>query len=112
MNPLLSGCSDSSVDLIDQICDAFEQSWRNRARQVSLDRVVALKMILSGAHADAEQRGRFRREAESAARLRHPNVVQVHEVGEAGGLPFLAMEYVEGPSLGQWLADRHARVSV
>jgi tetratricopeptide (TPR) repeat protein len=83
-----------------------------KARQVSLDRVVALKMILAGAHADAEQRDRFRREAEAAARLRHPNVVQVHEVGEAGGLPFLAMEHVEGPSLGQWLADRHARGSV
>jgi RNA polymerase sigma-70 factor (subfamily 1) len=74
-----------------------------RARQVGLNRVVALKMVLSGAHADAAERGRFRGEAEAAARLRHPNIVQVYEVGEHDGCPFLAMEYCAGGSLADAL---------
>src|SRR5262249_7792841 len=73
-----------------------------KARQLSLNRIVALKMILAGAHASAAERERFRREAEAVARLGHPNVVQVHEVGEQDGVPFLCLEYVEGGSL----ADR------
>jgi WD40 repeat protein len=70
-----------------------------RARQVSLNRPVALKMILAGAYAGARERARFRREAEAAARLRHPNLVQVYEVGEHDGRPFLTLEFVEGGSL-------------
>jgi WD40 repeat protein len=70
-----------------------------RARQVGLGRVVALKMILHADHADAEQRHRFRAEAEAAARLQHPHVVQIHEIGEAGGLPFFSLEYCAGGSL-------------
>src|SRR4051794_3786850 len=62
-----------------------------KARQLSLNRVVALKMILAGAHADAETLDRFRREAEAVARLQHPHVVQIHEVGEQGGLPFFSL---------------------
>src|SRR5207248_3186941 len=72
-----------------------------KARQCSLNRWVALKMILGGAHADPAARGRFRTEAEAVARLQHPNVVQVHEVGEHDGRPFLALEYVAGGSLGR-----------
>jgi serine/threonine-protein kinase len=75
-----------------------------KARQVALDRPVALKMILAGAYARPEQRARFRTEAEAAARLRHPNVVQVYEVGEYEGEPYFAMEYVESGSLAQRLA--------
>jgi eukaryotic-like serine/threonine-protein kinase len=80
-----------------------------KARQPALNRIVALKMILTGPHAGAEERARFRREAEAAARLRHPHIVQIHEIGEEGGLPFLAMEYVDGPSLEQLLARRDAQ---
>jgi WD40 repeat protein/serine/threonine protein kinase len=66
-----------------------------RARELSLNRIVALKMILVGGHADQEQLARFRAEAEAVARLRHPNIVQIFRVGEHEGLPFLALEYVE-----------------
>src|SRR5262245_14066648 len=70
-----------------------------KARQKGLNRLVALKMIRGLALPDARQRERFRREAESVARLRHPNVVQVYEIGEYHDRPFFAMEYVEDGSL-------------
>jgi hypothetical protein len=73
------------------------------ARQVCLDRVVALKLIAAGAHAGPEDRARFRLEAEAVARLQHSNIVQVYEVGERGGYPYLALEFVGGGSLGQKL---------
>ena len=75
-----------------------------KARQVGLNRIVALKMILSGSHASPGELARFRREAEAVARLNHPNVVQVHEVGEVDGRPFFSMEFVEGGSLDRKLA--------
>ncbi|MEO6809694.1 MAG: serine/threonine-protein kinase, partial [Isosphaeraceae bacterium] len=69
------------------------------ARHLMLNRVCALKMILAGAHADAVQSIRFLGEAEAVARLQHPNIIQIHHIGEAGGLPFLELEYVDGGSL-------------
>jgi WD40 repeat protein/predicted Ser/Thr protein kinase len=72
-----------------------------KARQRSLNRVVALKMILAGAHAGPQELDRFRLEAEAAAALQHPNIVQVYEVGEFHGLPYMALEFVDGPSLSQ-----------
>jgi serine/threonine-protein kinase len=73
-----------------------------RARQTKLDRVVALKMIRRGQADDAEL-ARFRAEAEAIARLQHPNIVQVFEVGEHDGMPFFALEYCAGGSLEERL---------
>jgi hypothetical protein len=75
-----------------------------RARDVVLNRLVALKMLLAGAHAGEEALGRFRREAETLARMRHPGIVQIHELGNASGHLYLALEYVEGGSLAARLA--------
>jgi WD40 repeat protein/serine/threonine protein kinase len=70
-----------------------------KARHRQLKRTVALKMILSGGHADPRELARFRIEAEAVARLQHPNIVQIHEVGETDGHPFCALEFVEGGNL-------------
>src|SRR5438067_1585270 len=74
-----------------------------KARQTRLNRVVALKMILSGAHAGPVELARFRVEAESVAQLQHPNIVQIHDVGEADGRAYLSLEFVEGRSLAEVL---------
>src|SRR5262249_32560928 len=58
-----------------------------KARQVHLNRVVALKMVLSGGHATSEERRRFLAEAEAIAAIRHPSIVQVHDFGTHDGLP-------------------------
>jgi tetratricopeptide (TPR) repeat protein/tRNA A-37 threonylcarbamoyl transferase component Bud32 len=75
-----------------------------KARQVKLNRLVALKMVLAGAHAGAPQLTRFATEAEAVARLQHPNIVQIYEVGEHDGLPYLSLEYIDGVSLSQKIA--------
>ncbi len=74
-----------------------------KALQTDLNRLVALKMILAGAHAGPEERARFRREAEAVARLQHPNVVQIYQVGEQDGLPFFSLELAAGGSLADQL---------
>jgi predicted Ser/Thr protein kinase len=74
-----------------------------QARQTGLNRTVALKMILAGAHAGPEQLARFRAEAEAVARLQHPNIVQVYDVGEHQGTPYFSLEYIGGGSLARHL---------
>jgi serine/threonine-protein kinase len=76
-----------------------------KAQLIKVQRIVALKMILGGSHADQDQLARFRTEAEAVARLQHPNVVQIFEVGEPQGLPFFSMEFCEGGSHKEQLAD-------
>jgi len=73
------------------------------ARHQKLGRLVALKMILAGAHAGANELARFRSEAVAVAKLQHPNIVQIYEVGEQEGRPFFSLEFVSGGSLAQKL---------
>jgi WD40 repeat protein/serine/threonine protein kinase len=75
-----------------------------KAKQVRLNRLVALKMILAGSHAGSDQLARFRAEAELLAPLQHPNIVQVYEVGELDGHPYFSLEFIDGGSLAQKLA--------
>ena len=75
-----------------------------KARQKSLNRIVALKMVREAHLATADDRARFRTEAEAAARLKHPNIVTVHEVGTTDGQAYFCMEYVEGQTLAQKVA--------
>jgi serine/threonine-protein kinase len=75
-----------------------------RARQISLNRELAVKMILRGELASPSERDRFRAEAESAARLDHPGIVPVYEVGEVDGRPYFSMKYIEGETLSDRLA--------
>ena len=77
-----------------------------KARQTGLNRVVALKMVLAGAHAGGNQLARFQTEAEAVAKLQHPNIVQIHEVGEHNGLPYFSLEYVPGGSLTEAIAGK------
>jgi serine/threonine protein kinase len=74
-----------------------------KARHLRLKRTVALKMLRAGTAAGREELARFRVEAEVIAGLQHPNIVQIFDIGEWDGRPFLALEYVEGPSLAERL---------
>lgn len=72
-----------------------------KAQQTGLNRVVALKMVLAGAHASKLQLARFDLEARAVARLQHPNIVQIHEIGEQDGLPYFSLEFVDGGTLAK-----------
>jgi eukaryotic-like serine/threonine-protein kinase len=74
-----------------------------RARQLGLDRTVALKMISTGFQAGPKDLARFRAEAAALARLQHPNIVQIYDVGEAANRPYFVFEFVAGGSLAQYL---------
>src|ERR1039458_7045446 len=75
-----------------------------KARQPRLNRLVALKIIAPGREKDPAFAGRFEKEAQALARLSHPNIVTVHDFGEAGGMYYLLMEFVDGVTLRQLLA--------
>ena len=81
-----------------------------KARQRSLNRIVALKMVLAGAFAEKQFIQRFRLEAEAAASLQHPNIVAIHEIGEHEGQPYFTMDYVEGRNLAQTISDFGFRI--
>ena len=82
-----------------------------KARQLNLNRLVALKMLLPGAPADLEPLARFRTEAEVLTRLHHPNIVPIHDIGESEGRPYFTMEYVPGPNLARFLGGRPQEAS-
>lgn len=92
--------------------DLLEETGRGgmgvvyRARQRSLDRIVALKVLLGGHFAGEDGRKRFQAEAEASARLRHPGLVAIHEAGEVDGQPFFSMDFVEGRTLAQEIQGR------
>jgi hypothetical protein len=77
-----------------------------QARQIALKRLVALKMILAGPHAGPDELARFRVEAEAVARLQHPNIVQIYDVGEHGGVSYFSLEHLADGSLVRKLRDR------
>lgn len=77
-----------------------------KARQVTLNRIVAVKMILAGRLAGPDEVRRFHTEAEAAAQLQHPNIVAIHEVGEQDGQHYFSMDYVEGKSLAELAGGR------
>ncbi len=77
-----------------------------RARQITANRTVALKMILSGVFAAEPERQRFQREAEAIAQLNHPNIVTVYDVGSYDGRPYFSLEFLSGGSLAQKLAGK------
>jgi serine/threonine protein kinase len=79
-----------------------------KARQMSLNRLVALKLISSGALATEELVKRFKAEAEAAASLSHPNIVPIHEIGEHKGQHYFSMGLIEGPNLCEALSARSA----
>ena len=76
------------------------------SHQIRLKRAVAIKMILAGACASPKELARFRVEAEAVARLQHPHIVQIYEVGEHNGFPYFSLELIEGQSLEKKIAGR------
>ncbi len=92
-------------------CELYEELGRGgmgvvyRARQKALDRIVAVKVLLRAQFAGAEERGRFHREAQAAARLKHPGIVGIFDVGEDDGVPWFSMEYIAGKSLEQLVRE-------
>ena len=77
-----------------------------QARQINLNRLVALKMVLAGVHAGPVALARFHKEAQAVASLQHPDIVRIHDVGQADGLPYLCLEFIDGGSLADQIDGR------
>ncbi len=77
-----------------------------KARDQKLGRIVAIKTIAEGQHATPDQLERFQAEAHAVARLRHPNIIAIHAIGEHDNRPYLSLEFAEGGSLAQRLAEK------
>jgi len=77
-----------------------------KARHLKLNRFIALKIVLTGMHAAEIERVRFQQEAEAMAKIRHPSIVAVHDIGETDGIPYLAMEFCPGGSLAQRIRSK------
>ncbi len=73
-----------------------------KALDLRLKRLVAVKMVLAGRHASADHLARFRAEAETVARLQHPGIVQIYDIGQQDGHPYLTFELIEGRTLAEF----------
>src|SRR6185436_9471721 len=94
-----------NYELLDEIAQGgMGVVWR--AKQASLNRTVALKMIRGGMLATPEDVKRFLAEAEAAANLKHPNIVAIHEVGEHGGQHYFSMDFVDGKTLAAFCGGK------
>ncbi len=82
-----------------------------KAKQQGLDRITALKVLLAGVHASPEAVARFHREAKAVARLKHPNIVPVYEIGTQDGHHYFAMEFIEGHALSQKITSKTISIS-
>ncbi|MBI3724707.1 protein kinase [bacterium] len=81
-----------------------------KARHPALDRIVALKVLIAGQMASATQMKRFQREAELAGKLKHPSIVQIHDVGQIGNYQYFTMDYIEGSPLSEKVKRRDVPV--
>src|SRR5688572_21389984 len=81
------------------------------AKDTTLDRIVALKILPSDIAADQQRMQRFVQEAKTASSLNHPNILTIFEIGEANGAHFIATEFIEGVTLRQHMATRRLRLS-
>ncbi|MGH7173638.1 MAG: protein kinase domain-containing protein, partial [Gemmataceae bacterium] len=107
------GCSDLEYQISDfSGYEIFEELGRGgmgvvyKARQIGLNRLVALKMIQAGSGASPQALMRFRAEAVATGRLQHPHIVQIHDIGEHGGQAYFALELIEGGTLAKKLAGQ------